>query len=156
MTQEKREAMVSELLKMKERMDSLYARSLECVDKQAQEDRPAEFAEAWQPWVDILENDRLWCALVDLPGVDEADLEVEMVGHELIIRGLKRTPERPEDTLEMTKAERPCGEFRRVLPLPAEIRQDRVAAELKQGVLTIRIDKQSGKSTGRKITIRST
>ncbi len=137
------QSILTELLEMKKQMDKLYSRSLqqpqtmERTDKTAQERPPAD----WHPPVDIWETENDWIAACDLPGVAEDDLEVELVGRRLIIKGMKNDRPPVPASLKVQHRERPTGHFHRILELPAETRDNQVNAEFRQGVLLITIAK---------------
>jgi len=154
------QAVLSELFKMKQQMDSLYAESVACVEAPASAVRESAMAEdepeeTWQPSVDILENDEGWMALLDLPGVDQADLNVEMANGRLTVNGRRHIPGSGAEEFSAIHSERPVGAFQRQFQLPAELSEDRVEAQLRHGVLTIRIAKQSRPARTRRIAIRA-
>lgn len=74
--------------------------------------------------------------LLDLPGVERADLEVTIVGDELTVSGERRRPALPEGA-EVLRSERGHGRFRRSLRLPAGIDPGGVKAKLEGGILRI-------------------
>lgn len=154
------QAVFSELFKMKQQMDSLYAESMACVEAPASAAGESAMAaaepdETWQPLVDILENDEEWMALLDLPGVDQADLNVELVHGRLSVHGQRPIPVSRTEGFSAIHRERPLGTFQRQFQLPAEISEDRVEAQLRNGVLTIRIAKQSRMTRPRRIAIHT-
>ena len=73
---------------------------------------------AWEPPVDILENDRQVLVLVALPGVAIEDAQVVIEEGELVIAGVRALP--PElRTATIHRLELPQGQFFRRLHLPA-------------------------------------
>ena len=74
----------------------------------------------------------------DLPGFSEKDLDVTAVGNRLTVSG-SRQDEREEKGDTFYVAERRHGRFSRSFTLPQGVDVDKVAAELKQGVLTITV-----------------
>lgn len=95
----------------------------------------------WVPSVDILESLEQVVVRVDLPGVDPEKVEVLLVGNMLTIKG-----EGPAISLlkgeSLHRHERPSGAFSRSIPLPVAVDPEKVAAESKQGVLTITLAKE--------------
>lgn len=154
------QAVFSELFKMKQQMDSLYAESVACVEAPASAVREsamvaAEPEETWEPLVDILENDEEWMALLDLPGVHQADLNVELANGRLTVNGQRPTPVSGAEGFSAVHSERPVGLFQRQFQLPEELAEDRVEAQLQHGVLTIRIAKQNHPTQPRRIAIHA-
>ena len=77
---------------------------------------------------------------LEVPGMEKADLSVEVHGDRLVVSGEKRTSEtRHEGSLVVT--ERAYGSFKRVLPLPCEVQSDGTTAKYKSGVLTVTMPK---------------
>jgi HSP20 family protein len=79
----------------------------------------------------------------DMPGVKEQDLEVNITGNRLSVKG-KRESESKEEKEGGTfyVYERSYGSFSRTFTLPAEIDATKVRAELKDGVLMIELPKR--------------
>lgn len=80
----------------------------------------------------------------DLPGIDRDDLDIEITGNTITIRGEKiAEEEKTEDDegREYHRLERRTGSFRRTTRLPFEIDPDKVQADMKNGVLTVTIPK---------------
>jgi HSP20 family protein len=92
------------------------------------------------PSVDVTEdNDNLYVT-ADVPGVEKKDVKVNVVGDVLTISGEKKTEQRDENK-NYYRIERSSGSFSRSFTLPAEIVVDKIAAEYKDGVLTITLPK---------------
>jgi len=100
--------------------------------------------QASQRWgviaTDITEQNDAIHVELEVPGMDKADLSVEVHGDRLVVSGEKRTSAtRHEGSLVVT--ERAYGSFRRVLPLPCEVRSDGTTAKYRDGVLSITLPK---------------
>ncbi len=78
--------------------------------------------------------------VAELPGVEEKDVSVELVGDVLTIKGEKRTEEERKDE-SYHLAERRYGAFSRTLRLPFAAEADKVQATFKNGVLTVIVPK---------------
>ena len=78
--------------------------------------------------------------VAELPGVEEKDVSVELVGDVLTIKGEKKTEEERKDE-NYHIAERHYGAFARSLRLPYKVEADKVQATFKNGVLTITMPK---------------
>jgi HSP20 family protein len=107
----------------------------------------------WTPAVDLIETPTEAHLDVDLPGIDPVLVEVSLTGNMLNIQGPKRTHiPPPGGTVHL--AERMQGPFQRSIPMPAPVIADSVSAELKNGVLQIRLLK-SEKARALKIPVRT-
>ena len=88
---------------------------------------------------------------VELPGVDEKDVELSIDGSTLIVKGEKHATARAENE-GVLHAERTHGAFQRALELPVEIDANAVQARLEHGLLVISLPK-SEKAKPRKIEV---
>jgi HSP20 family protein len=145
-------SLIQELLGMKKRMDALYAESfMDSGEVPGTPDADATAAD-WEPPADVWETAEHWTGVVELPGVAEDDLQLEVSNNLLTVKG-QRKPSWPEHGVQVTRRERPTGYFSRSLALPESVAADRIRAEFKQGLLTIEVPKNSG--SPRKILVRS-
>ncbi len=102
---------------------------------------PTDLAAAvWTPALDLFETPADLVLMVDLPGVDPASIDLSLTGNVLSLRGEKPAPE-VAGGHPRTK-ERPLGSFHRQVTLTEAVDFDRVHAEAKDGVLTVRLPKQ--------------
>jgi HSP20 family protein len=95
---------------------------------------------AMLPRIDVLEDDTGITLLADLPGVPKDQLELRIEGDSLFIEGAvaQQTPEQ----LEAVYAEVRIPRYRRAFTLSRELDPARIEANLKDGVLNLRIPKQ--------------
>lgn len=77
---------------------------------------------------------------VELPGVARDDIEIDVHDDTMTIRGEKKT-EREEKGKTYFFSERTFGAFERSFRLPANADADKIAANFKDGVLSVRIPK---------------
>jgi HSP20 family protein len=96
-------------------------------------------APAILPPVDVIEDASGITLHADLPGVPRERLNVHVEGDVLIVEG-EIAVEMPKD-LEATHIEVSLPRYRRVFTLSKELDPTRLSAELKQGVLSLRIQK---------------
>lgn len=82
------------------------------------------------PRVDVLETENEFLVLADLPGVKPADVDVRFEKGELTLHG-KRPGGREYDSTN----------YHRVFAVADSVAADKIAADLKSGVLTIRLPK---------------
>lgn len=94
------------------------------------------------PKVDVIETDREVEVVADIPGVDPAQVDIEVSDEMITIAGrLDKKEEKRDEEGKVYRYEREYGEFRRELPLPAKVLADQARAECKNGVLSITIPK---------------
>ncbi len=99
------------------------------------------FDSEWLPAIDVYDDEKNFYIKADLAGIDEKDLDVTLNGNMMTISG-KKIDERKEKKGEnYIYSERRCGSFSRSVTLPAGIRQKGIKADLKNGVLTVTIEK---------------
>ncbi len=110
-------------------------------------------AQNWSPRVDVKEEKNQYFVYVDLPGVDPKDIDIEMDGHTLTIKG-ERKIEREEKKDNYYRLERASGKFCRQFSLPETVDSNGIQAKAVQGVLTVVLPKLIEQKT-RKITIES-
>jgi HSP20 family protein len=93
------------------------------------------------PAVDVFEDASGITLLADMPGVPREQLELKIEGDALLIEGgvQRLTP----DWLEAVYAEVRVPRYRRSFTLSRELDTARIEANLKDGVLTLRIPKQA-------------
>jgi HSP20 family protein len=96
---------------------------------------------AWHPAVDIFETKEEVVVLVELPGVQRADMTVSLKHNTLIVSGRKYEEKTSESTACFLCLERNHGEFRRVVPLTTLVDPHNGGATLSHGILTIRLAK---------------
>jgi HSP20 family protein len=93
----------------------------------------------WSPPVDIEEQDNAYVIEAELPGVQKDDVNIELVSNELMITGEIKERER-EGILR--KRTRRIGRFEYRVRLPEQVDADKVEANLKDGVLSVRVPKR--------------
>jgi HSP20 family protein len=107
-----------------------------------------------RPSVDIAANDKQYTITVEVPGVEESDVALELIEDSLVIRGEKKQ-ERERKDEEFYNVERSYGSFRRVLSLPGDADPEGIDARFRNGVLTITLPRKAqARSAGRRIEIK--
>jgi len=105
------------------------------------------------PALNLTEDADNFYVRAEIPGVRPEDLEVSVVEGRLLIRGQRKpVQESPESNYH--RKERESGFFRRTLSLPARVDSGKVAAAIKNGVLTLTLPKAE-EAKPRKITVKS-
>jgi HSP20 family molecular chaperone IbpA len=93
------------------------------------------------PPVDVYENESTITLVADMPGVSKDKLDLKVNGDSLLIEG-RAEPVTPEN-LEPVWAEVRVPRYRRAFTLSRELDTTRIEANLKDGVLTLKIPKQA-------------
>src|SRR4030043_530496 len=119
-----------DLMAMQDRMTRLFDETLSRIWK---EEVPRRI---WAPPVDILERENEVILKVDLPEVNQSDIEIKVEENTLIIQGERKfIKEGPHGN--SLQIERPYGTFQRTFALPRMIDLERIKAAYKDGVLRI-------------------
>ena len=93
------------------------------------------------PAIDLVEGDDEILVLADIPGVPKECVEVSVQGNVLTIKGEKKREE-PTKSRKIVRTETWFGSFSRTVNLPDSINPDIVEAQLRDGILRIRIAKR--------------
>ncbi len=94
---------------------------------------------AW-PHIDVEETDKEYRVTAELPGLEERDVEVLLQEGLLTVRGEKKLE---TETRNRSYSERFYGRFERHITLDREVDDSAVQATFKNGVLTVRVPKDS-------------
>jgi HSP20 family protein len=124
----------SELERLRGRVGRLFVALQEASEMVAGE------AGAWLPAADVCESDSCLTVFVELPGVRADQVEVTLTNEHLKVRGRKRKGA-PRGVISHLCSERSFGQFARTIPLRWPVRKDKATAELKDGLLTVRLPK---------------
>jgi HSP20 family protein len=87
------------------------------------------------PPINVFQHEDDLVAIVELPGVNRSDLEIQAKNNTIRISG-KKTIAYDEGT-SVHRRERRSGTFDRTLTVPIHIDADRIKAEYRDGVLTL-------------------
>ncbi|WP_372680730.1 Hsp20/alpha crystallin family protein [Desulfosarcina sp.] len=108
-----------------------------------------------KPTLDLGATDKEYTITVEIPGVDEKDVRLEIVNDTLTIRGEKKH-EKEETEKNFYRMERSYGAFQRMLSLPEDADQAGIAATFKHGVLTITMPRMAAQQANvRQIEVKS-
>lgn len=102
----------------------------------------SRIAEWFAPASEASANTEAYTITMELPGVAEDDIAVSVHDNVLTVKGDKRSS-REEKGETWFFSERQYGAFTRSFRLPPDADEDRVSAELKEGVLTVRVAKRA-------------
>lgn len=105
------------------------------------------------PRLDIAETKNYYTITVEVPGIDEKDMDITVAEGTLTIRGEKRSATEASNH-QFHRVERLYGRFQRVLSLPTDADEDAITAKFKNGILTLTVGKNpKAVSSERKIQI---
>jgi len=94
----------------------------------------------WTPRVDLSETDKEYKVKVELPGLDENDIDITFQDNTLYIKGEKKF-EKEEETESFHRVERTFGQFYRAVPFAANVDEEKIGAKFDKGVLSINLAK---------------
>lgn len=107
------------------------------------------------PAVDIVENEKSYGIIAELPGIDEKDIELKMSNDTLTIKGEKKE-EKEEKGEGYYLSERRFGSFQRCFQVPDGVDASKIDASFKNGVLRVTLPKTAeAKLAERKIPIKA-
>ncbi len=132
-------------------MMNLQLRALRNPNWEREFDHLFNFAkdEQWAPAVEISEEEKFFSVSVDVPGVKQEDIELEVKDNRLFVSGERKTHTDKEKVL---RSERRYGKFSRIFTLPQDVNTDAIEARFEEGVLTVTVPKVE-KAQPKKITI---
>ncbi len=93
------------------------------------------------PALDVRDEGADLVVTADLPGVRKEDLEIQVTEDGLEIGAQTRSDREEKDGMYVYR-ERTASSFRRTVALPVQVSADKVVADLKDGVLEVRLPKQ--------------
>ncbi len=109
-------------------------------------------AHAFGPQLDMVDEKDAVLLHMDLPGMQEQDIDIMVEQGMLTVRGERKSDQESKQD-QYYCCERWSGSFERTITLPSGVDPDKIDASFTNGVLQIRIPK-SEKALGRKIEIK--
>ncbi len=109
--------------------------------------------QTFMPQFEIRETNDAYLFKADLPGVSEEDLDITITQNRLTVRGQREMEKRDEHD-RYYAVERSYGSFTRSFTLPSDIDESHVEAELRNGVLALRIPK-APEQQAKKVQVRA-
>ncbi|MDX1755963.1 MAG: Hsp20/alpha crystallin family protein [Marinobacter sp.] len=94
----------------------------------------------WAPVVDIKETESAFTIEAELPGMKREDVKVTVNDGVLAIQGERKQEEETQDK-KLHRIERVYGSFTRRFTLPDNVDQSSIAANFKDGILTLTLNK---------------
>ncbi len=93
-----------------------------------------------QPLVDLSDNGKEYVVKAEVPGIDKDDLDIQVTENSIEISAETKREEKEEKT-GYVRRERRYSSFYRSIPLPDAIVTDKAEADLKEGILTVKLPK---------------
>jgi HSP20 family protein len=97
---------------------------------------------SFAPAVDVYEDEHNVTLKIEVPGIDEKDIDVRIENNTLIVHG-ERKFEKDEKEENFRRVERQYGSFTRTFTLPNTIDPEQVNANYEKGVLKIKLAKKA-------------
>lgn len=94
------------------------------------------------PLVDVYEDEHNITLKIEVPGIDEKDIDVRIENNTLTVHG-ERKFEKEEKEENYRRIERQYGSFTRTFTLPTTVDADKVSAHYDKGVLKIALAKKA-------------
>jgi HSP20 family protein len=108
----------------------------------------------WVPLIEVERRDGQFVVTAELPGVEEADINLEVADDSLIIRGERRLTHEEEEG-GVRRSERMYGRFYRQIPLPEGVDANRAEARINNGVLEVSFPLTEQKGERKQIPVQS-
>jgi HSP20 family protein len=109
-------------------------------------------SQAWIPAVEVKEANGNLTVTAELPGIKNEDVKVEVTDQALTIQG-ERKQERKEEKEGVYRSERSYGHFYRSILLPEGAKVDQIKAEMKNGILEVKVPLAETKQKSRQIPV---
>ncbi|MGA1863004.1 Hsp20/alpha crystallin family protein [Deferribacter thermophilus] len=122
---------LKDLVSIQERINRLFDDALSSRKSGVQSD--------WIPPVDVLETEKGVLLIVEVPGLKEDDIDIQISDNILTIKGERKLPDVEKENYY--RLERPYGKFSRSFQLPDNVDVNKVKASLKDGILKISLEK---------------
>ena len=128
-----------ELNTLQDRMNRLFQESFGPLAPRSEE---ALMSGAFVPPVDVYEDEQSVTLKVEVPGIDQKDIDIQLENNVLTVRG-ERKFEKEEKEENFQRVERRYGSFTRSFTLPNTIDTENVNADYDNGVLKIKMAKRA-------------
>ena len=97
---------------------------------------------SFAPAVDVYEDEHNVTLKIEVPGIDEKDIDVRIENRTLTVHG-ERKFEKEEKEENYRRVERQYGSFTRTFNLPSTVDHENVQADYDKGVLKIKLAKKA-------------
>jgi len=112
--------------------------------RSSQERSPEEYlvSSGFAPPVDVCEDEHNITLKIEVPGIDEKDIDVRIENSVLTVHG-ERKFEKEEKEENFHRVERQYGSFTRSFTLPSTVDPDQIRANYDKGILRISLAKKA-------------
>ena len=126
-------------------MEQAFDRAFSTIERD-----PWRALEVGLPWprADVSENGKNFTVRLDVPGLDPDDIDIEITGNILTIRGDRAEEDEARDG-DTYRNERYTGSFARSFTVPTYTDPDGAEAKYNNGVLSVTLPKIAGKQPKR-------
>jgi len=124
-----------DLMAMQDRMSRVIDQTLSRIWKEE------VMQGTWSPPVDIVERENDVVIKIDLPDMNQNEIDIRVEESTLIIQGERKFIKEFADE-KYIQIERPYGTFRRTFSVPRRIDQESIKASYKDGVLRVVLPKR--------------
>ena len=131
---------VREFSAMQDRMNPMRRLFRESYSPESPEE--ALTTTGFTPPVDIYEDEHTITVKLEVPGIDEKDIDVHIENNTLTVHG-ERKFEKEEKEENFRRVERQYGSFTRSFTLPSSVDPGQVSADYAKGVLKIKLAKKA-------------
>ena len=107
--------------------------------------------DSWTPVCDAYESSGALVLCLELPGLEQDDIDLNLERDELVVRGQRRM-ERGEPGERYHRVERSLGKFQRRFRLPPTVDRGAIRASYRQGVLRVELP-TSGRRNPERLTV---
>jgi HSP20 family protein len=97
--------------------------------------------ETFEPRVEIQDKGKTYKVKVEVPGMEEKDVKVSLVGNDTLVIEGERSSEKESGDETNFASEFSYGSFYREIPLANEVNEETISARYKNGVLVMHLDK---------------
>src|ERR1700756_3452885 len=97
---------------------------------------------SFAPAVDVYEDEHNITLKIEVPGIEEKDIDVRIENHTLTVHG-ERKFEKEEKEENYRRVERQYGSFTRSFTLPNHVDVEHVSANYEKGVLKVKLAKKA-------------
>ncbi|MBF0196245.1 MAG: Hsp20/alpha crystallin family protein [Planctomycetes bacterium] len=97
---------------------------------------------SWYPEMNIQEGEKDFVVSVELPGLEDKDVDINYSNGRLVIKGERKQPE-TKDSVNEHRVERKHGVFERSVVLGSKVDSEAISASFHDGVLVVSLPKSS-------------
>jgi len=97
---------------------------------------------SFAPAVDVYEDEHNVSLKIEVPGIDEKDIDIRLENNTLTVHG-ERKIEKEEKEENYRRVERQYGSFTRTFTLPTTVDAEKVSANYDKGVLKVTLPKKA-------------